>query len=85
MNMGTILIIDGLDAATLDLLEAESRRRGVNVAIVARDVLRQALHTEGVVEYHDLDALAGTWSDADATAFSAATADFSRIDPELWK
>jgi len=34
--------------------------------------------------FHDLDALAGTWSDAEAAEFQRATDDFSRIDPTLW-
>jgi hypothetical protein len=35
--------------------------------------------------YHDLDALAGTWSDDDARSFDAAVADFGRVDQDLWK
>jgi hypothetical protein len=36
-------------------------------------------------EYHDLDFLAGTWTEADAEEFKSATADFDHIDAELWK
>lgn len=36
-------------------------------------------------EYHDLDALAGTWSEADAAAFQAATTPFEQIDDTLWR
>lgn len=39
---------------------------------------RTALH-------HDLDALAGTWSEADAEAFARASAGLDAIDAELWK
>ncbi|UBF24490.1 type II toxin-antitoxin system ParD family antitoxin [Kovacikia minuta CCNUW1] len=35
--------------------------------------------------YHDLDALAGTWSDAAAAEFLSAIADFSHVDKELWQ
>lgn len=35
--------------------------------------------------HHDLDALAGTWSEADAEAFEAGVAGSARVDPELWK
>ena len=35
--------------------------------------------------YHDLDAFAGTLSDAEADEFLAAIQDFGRIDPELWR
>lgn len=34
--------------------------------------------------HHDLDHLAGTWSDEEATAFEAALIEQRRIDPELW-
>jgi hypothetical protein len=33
---------------------------------------------------HDLDALAGTWSDDDAAEFDAALEELRRTDPELW-
>jgi hypothetical protein len=35
--------------------------------------------------HNDLDALAGTWSDEDLSAFSDATAGFEAVDPALWK
>jgi uncharacterized protein YukJ len=35
--------------------------------------------------HHDLDALAGTWSHEDATAFEAATLETRQIDAELWQ
>jgi len=34
--------------------------------------------------YHDLDALAGTWNEAEATAFLQAIADFKQVDQALW-
>jgi len=35
--------------------------------------------------YHDLDHLAGTWTEEEYTEFTNATADFGKIDEELWK
>ena len=35
--------------------------------------------------HHDLDHLAGTWSDEEAAAFEDALAEQRRIDPELWR
>jgi hypothetical protein len=35
--------------------------------------------------HNDLDALAGTWSAADAAEFERATAGFDEIDPSLWR
>jgi hypothetical protein len=34
--------------------------------------------------YHDLDALAGTWSEDEAVAFLQAVASFEHVDPTLW-
>ena len=35
--------------------------------------------------YHDLDFLAGTWSEEDAAEFDNATEGFRRVDEELWQ
>lgn len=86
-SMGTALTINDLDVVTLQRLESEARRRGVDVSTLAREVLRQAVPSEVPTTqvHHDLDSLAGTWSEADARAFEAATVGFGRVDPELWK
>jgi hypothetical protein len=34
--------------------------------------------------YHDLDHLAGTWSEEEAAAFEAALVEQRAVDPELW-
>ncbi len=87
--MGTSITITDVDLVTLQRLESEARRRGVDIATAARDLLRQAVPPGPVPNtpqvHHDLDALAGTWSDADARAFEAAVADFSRVDGDLWR
>ena len=84
---GTTLTITDVDASTLRSLELEARRRGVDVATVARDLLREAAPPAPASPsgYHDLDPLAGTWTDADLQEFESAIGDFGRIDPELWK
>jgi hypothetical protein len=35
--------------------------------------------------HHDLDALAGSWSAHEASAFDKALAEQQQIDPDLWK
>jgi hypothetical protein len=35
--------------------------------------------------HHDLDHLAGTWSDLDAAEFEQATAVFAKVDEDMWK
>ena len=51
-------------------------------------ILKEALGLEKkkrTAEYHDLDHLAGTWSQQDAKAFEQATAVFESVDERLWK
>jgi hypothetical protein len=36
-------------------------------------------------KFDDLDALAGTWSTADAAQFAANTAAFTEVDAALWQ
>ena len=88
--MGATITITNLDPVTLQRLESEARRRGVDVATVAGELLRAAvppvaLPAANGQTFHDLDALAGTWSDDDARSFEAAVADFGRVDGDLWK
>jgi hypothetical protein len=87
--MSAPLTISDVDAETMQRLEAEARRRGVDVNVLARDLLQQGLPPNTPASangpFHDLDFLAGSWSEADAAEFETATADFQKIDPELWK
>ena len=87
--MSASIMIEDLDATILARLEAEARRRGVTPSVIARDALLRGLRRcddeSGERQHHDLDALAGTWTDAEADEFLQASADFSRTDPDLWK
>ena len=79
----TKLTIDGLDADTYERLKSEAIRRGVPVPDLARALLQESI--DGAAIHHDLDALAGTWSEEEAAAFDAATAGMRHIDAELWR
>jgi hypothetical protein len=35
--------------------------------------------------HHDLDDLAGTWTDEEAREFDAVVSEFSRIDEDMWR
>jgi len=64
-------------------LEAERRRRGASLNQTVLDLLGRALGAGA--ETNGLEALAGTWSRSDLSAFERATADAEHIDEELWK
>lgn len=76
------VLVRGLDAATLSRLRAQARRRGISVNRLIVETLRQ--RHAGADTFDDLDRLAGRWSKAEADAFDAAVAPFSKIDAALW-
>jgi len=77
------LSLRGLDPATLARIRSVARRRRVSVNRLIVDTLREQ-YAARASEFHDLDALAGTWSKAEAEEFDAAVAPFGEIDPALW-
>lgn len=68
-------------------IERKARETGSSLTQAAIALLEQAagLSRKGRKKHHDLDAVAGTWTDAEADAFDAALREQRRIDPELWK
>jgi len=85
--MAISFTIDDLDAAVVKSLQDEARRRGVDVNLLVKEFLRHAIAETPEMSdgpHHDLDALAGTWSDQDAEAFLAAIADLGRVDASIW-
>ncbi len=72
-----------LDEELAARLLEESRRRRVSPQALAEELLRQGLGVEP--HYHDLDALAGTWSEAKAEAFRKDIAPFEEVDETLWR
>ena len=73
----------GLDGPTLSHIKSNARRRGISVNRLIVETLQQQ-YSAGTRAYDDLDALAGTWTKAEADAFAAAVAPFAEIDPSLW-
>lgn len=83
------LSVRGLDPETLAALKALATREGASVNATVVRLLEHGLGTgpakPRLRRHHDLDALAGIWSEEDAEAFDAAIAPFETIDPDLWK
>jgi hypothetical protein len=77
------LSLRGLDRSTLSRLKSNARRRGVSVNRLIVETLQQQ-YSVGTKTFDDLDALAGTWTKAEADAFAAAVAPFAEIDASLW-
>lgn len=86
------ITLHNLDAALLERLAAEARRRAVDVETVAVDWLRQGAEQakpEVSMSPEQREAflkLAGTWTKEEADAFDAFIEEtFEQIDEEMWK
>ena len=76
------------DDALARRLEQESRRKGTSINSLVVEAIRSflgvPLRGRGGVN-HDLDHLAGTWSEADEREFAEAVQGFAAIDAEMWQ
>lgn len=76
--------VRGLSEHQLAALKAEASRRGISMNRLA---LHRLTLPEGAAipdSTEALEALAGTWSQAEADAFTAAIAPLEQVDPEVW-
>jgi plasmid stability protein len=81
------LTLRGLDAATEKALRARAKAGSGSMNRAILEVLRESLgvtNSPRRVVHHDLDALAGTWSQADRHAFDKATQPLSCVEEDLW-
>ena len=84
----TTMTIRGLDDLTINALKEKAKKEGSSVNAVLVKLIREELginKKKRTVVYNDLDHLAGTWSDKDYKEFLQATADFAKIDENVWK
>lgn len=77
------LSLRGLDSATLARIKRIARRRKLSVNGLIVETLRRQYAAQPQ-EFHDLDALAGAWTKAQADEFDAAVAPFAEIESALW-
>lgn len=77
------LSLRGLDANILARIKTDARQRKTSVNRTIIEVLTRHFGRSGQA-YNDLDALAGTWSKAEAVEFENAIAPFGKVDQALW-
>jgi hypothetical protein len=68
-------------------LESEASASGASLAATVLRLLRAATGLSNQRQherYHDLDELAGTWTDAEADEFERRLAEQRVVDPDLW-
>jgi len=84
----TTMTIRGLDELTVKALKEKAKKEGSSINAALIKLVQENLgikNKKRTVVYNDLDHLAGTWSDKDCKEFLQATADFEKIDKDLWK
>jgi len=82
------MTIRGLDDLTVKALKEKAKKEGSSINAALIKLVQENLgikNKKRTVVYNDLDHLAGTWSDKDFKEFLQATADFEKIDKNLWK
>lgn len=71
----------------MSLLKREATKQKISVNSLILKSIEQSLGIARPAKkavFHDLDHLAGTWSDKDKKAFDAKIKPFENIDNELW-
>jgi plasmid stability protein len=82
------ITLRGIDDDLSRKLKDEAEKNGTSVNQTAILLLKQGLglgEDRMFKEYHDLDNLAGTWSEHEYNEFVENTKQFDTIDEELWK
>ncbi len=79
--------IRGLDDQVLARLKSQAEQEGGSLNSLVLRLLQgtgTSVQLGALKKFDDLDALAGTWSDAEAQAFERNTAAFADVDTALW-
>ena len=80
--------VRGLDDQALARLKNQAEQEGSSLNSLVLRLLQgtgAAIQPGALKKFDDLDALAGTWSGAEAQAFARNTAAFAEVDAALWK
>lgn len=87
--MNAEITLKNIDDEVLKRLKAEAKRRGIDLNTYILKIFKKVVGLDTDKDrddvYHDLDYLAGTWTEEEAEAFTKATEDFEKIDKELWQ
>jgi hypothetical protein len=82
------LSLRGIDGELAEKLRKAAEKTGGSLNKTVLEILRKSLGLSSERRekvFHDLDDLAGTWSDEDWKKFKKATKHFEGIDKDLWK
>jgi len=82
------MIISALEDSVTEALKKRAKQEGTSVNAVVAMIIKEQLGLKKkprTTIHHDLDKLAGTWSDRDYLEFKKKTADFEKVDEGMWK
>lgn len=77
----------GITTDIMMMLKKEADKQNTSVNLLILRLIEHGIgHVHAVKKpiFHDLDKLAGTWSEKDAKEFLKNTKEFEKIDKELW-
>ena len=83
----TTMTLRGIDDSLSQTLKELARNQGVSLNTLALRLIREATGVDKrkrTILHHDLDSLAGTWSETDELAFRTSTRSFEAIDEDMW-
>ena len=84
--MELVIQVKEIDKSIIQQVERKAKQQNVGLSEFVLNLIRSGLQTLQTrpLAYHDLDHLAGTWSDDDVKIFEQATSDFGQINEALW-
>lgn len=84
----TAITLRNIPPKLQDVIQKRAEAEGLSLNKVVIRMLEEAAGQRRTASkatlHHDLDHLAGTWSDAEASAFEASLAEQRKVDPEIW-
>jgi hypothetical protein len=79
------MLIRGVEQVVVDNIKLAAKQRGLSVNRLVADALAELFAGHTKRRYHDLDALAGTWSKKDLREFEIAIEPLTVPDENLWR
>lgn len=82
------MTVRGIDDEVAKLLKDQANSEGISVNALMLKMVKESLGIEKKRRrkiYHDLDHLAGTWSEKDLKEFQKNVEDLEKVDKEIWK
>jgi hypothetical protein len=81
----TAITLRNIPPKLQEVIQRRAETAGLSLSMAVIQMLEEAAGQLPTPQlHHDLDRLAGTWSDEEAAAFDAALVEQRRVDPELW-